>query len=325
MAEFGPFSMQEVVSAFCSFDLDNNDYVGAAELRRVYQALGEEVTDEEVDEMIRMCDRDGDGQIDEDEFVGMIFRHASQRPDDPIEPQQSPPVQQASSPRIESRPQLQALPAPGPPRPHTASSATASYDSDGEMLADQDMNNQESDDRAFVLENVAKKLNIQGSQMNDIQAKFSQIDEDGSGEIDYDEFCSVMQMEPGPLAETLFKMFDSDGDGTIDSREFLVSMANLVATSKDQKVRFAFDVFDVDGSGSISRDELIKILKATHAHLASNESALLRKADAIMLQGDKDGDGEISYEEFVKVSKRFSNILFPIFKLAKNVSKNIGV
>ena len=45
------------------FDKDGNGYISAAELRHVMTNLGEKLTDEEVDEMIREADVDGDGQI----------------------------------------------------------------------------------------------------------------------------------------------------------------------------------------------------------------------------------------------------------------------
>jgi Ca2+-binding EF-hand superfamily protein len=44
-------------------DLDKNMFVGAGELRHVLICMGELITDEEVDEMIRMVDVDGDGQV----------------------------------------------------------------------------------------------------------------------------------------------------------------------------------------------------------------------------------------------------------------------
>ena len=44
------------------FDKDGNGYISAAELRHVMTNLGEKLTDEEVDEMIREADIDGDGQ-----------------------------------------------------------------------------------------------------------------------------------------------------------------------------------------------------------------------------------------------------------------------
>ena len=45
------------------FDKDGNGFISAAELRHVMTNLGEKLTDEEVDEMIREADIDGDGQI----------------------------------------------------------------------------------------------------------------------------------------------------------------------------------------------------------------------------------------------------------------------
>lgn len=41
--------------------MNGNGYIGASEIRFVLDAMGEEVTDEEIDEMIRMLDIDGDG------------------------------------------------------------------------------------------------------------------------------------------------------------------------------------------------------------------------------------------------------------------------
>ncbi len=42
---------------------DGNGFISAAELRHVMTNLGEKLTDEEVDEMIREADIDGDGQV----------------------------------------------------------------------------------------------------------------------------------------------------------------------------------------------------------------------------------------------------------------------
>eukprot|EP01083_Nonionella_stella_P086449 240173_1 len=245
--------------------------------------MGEQVTDEEIDEMISMCDRDGDGQIDLEEFSRMVFRHAG------------PPI------HTEADDQKAIEPAP---------------EQKQKVLSQKDRAN-----RAFVLSNITKELHIEASDMEELQRRFYEADEDGSGEIEYPEFLTVMELDDGPLAKTMFKMFDEDGSGAVSGHEFLVSMANLVMDNKDDKIAYAFKVFDIDGSGSISRNELLKILKSTH--MAVSDAQMERKADAIMRQGDKDGDGEIDFEEFKKVSQRFPNILFPQMQVGQTTQQAI--
>lgn len=53
----------EIRQAFRVFDKDGNGYISAAELRHVMTNLGEKLTDEEVDEMMKQADIDGDGQV----------------------------------------------------------------------------------------------------------------------------------------------------------------------------------------------------------------------------------------------------------------------
>ncbi|XP_037050204.1 calmodulin-A-like [Bradysia coprophila] len=65
-------SEEEIREAFKVFDRDGKGFITAVELRHVMTSLGEKLTDEEVDEMIRSVDVDGDGQINYEEFVTMM-------------------------------------------------------------------------------------------------------------------------------------------------------------------------------------------------------------------------------------------------------------
>ena len=64
---------EELIDAFKVFDRDGNGLISAAELRHVMTNLGEKLTDEEVDEMIKEADIDGDGHINYEEFVKMMM------------------------------------------------------------------------------------------------------------------------------------------------------------------------------------------------------------------------------------------------------------
>ncbi|KAK4358468.1 hypothetical protein RND71_020697 [Anisodus tanguticus] len=72
-------SEEELKEAFRVFDKDQNGFISAAELRHVMTNLGEKLTDEEVDEMIREADVDGDGQINYDEFVKVMMAKRRRR------------------------------------------------------------------------------------------------------------------------------------------------------------------------------------------------------------------------------------------------------
>merc|ERR1719188_716716 len=103
----------------------------------------------------------------------------------------------------------------------------------------------------------------------------------------------------------------------------MIGLANFTGAGKEEKLKFAFMVFDEDGNGVITKQELLKILKANH--MASSDKEVIRKAETIMMQADKDGDGVISFDEFVVVSRKFPNILFPAYSLSSNLSKKLGV
>jgi calmodulin len=54
------------------FDTDGSGKISSTELKQVMEKLGEELDDFQISEMIREADKDGDGEIDFDEFVRMV-------------------------------------------------------------------------------------------------------------------------------------------------------------------------------------------------------------------------------------------------------------
>jgi calmodulin len=64
---------EEVINAFRIFDKDNLGMISSTELRHIMTTLGDKLTEEEVEEMIREADIDGDGYINYEEFVRMMM------------------------------------------------------------------------------------------------------------------------------------------------------------------------------------------------------------------------------------------------------------
>lgn len=63
---------EEILKAFKLFDDDNTGKISFSNLKRVAETLGENLTDEELQEMIEEADRDGDNEINQDEFFRIM-------------------------------------------------------------------------------------------------------------------------------------------------------------------------------------------------------------------------------------------------------------
>ncbi|XP_023333074.1 neo-calmodulin [Eurytemora carolleeae] len=65
---------EEIREAFRVFDKEGNGFITVADLTAVMENLGEKLTKEETMELINEADLDGDGHVNYDEFVAMLFK-----------------------------------------------------------------------------------------------------------------------------------------------------------------------------------------------------------------------------------------------------------
>ena len=84
---------------------------------------------------------------------------------------------------------------------------------------------------------------------------------------------------------------DIDGNGTIDFPEFLTMMARKTkGGDSDEEIKEAFRVFDKDGNGFISSEELRQVMVNLGENLTKEE------IDEMIREADIDGDGQVNYE-----------------------------
>ncbi|NXE29466.1 NOX5 oxidase, partial [Ardeotis kori] len=149
-------------------------------------------------------------------------------------------------------------------------------------------------------------------------------------EIGLEEFKTALQVKESFFAERFFALFDSDGSGTISLEELLGALSLLVHGNATDKLRFLFQVYDVDGrcgrvpaptrrgalspragSGSIDAAELRVVLRwcLRESAIALPEERLADLALALFEAADKDRSGSITFEELREELEAFPEVM----------------
>jgi len=160
------------------------------------------------------------------------------------------------------------------------------------------MGNSESGLTAAEVEEMKLATNFTDAELKRLHRRFKKIDADGSGTLTIDEFMGIPELAVNPLLERVIQIFDENKDNEIQFIEFIKALSIFAdKTKKEEKLQFAFRVYDIDNDGFISNGELFQVLKMM---VGSNltDVQLQQIVDKTILEGDKDKDGKISYPEF---------------------------
>ena len=154
-----------------------------------------------------------------------------------------------------------------------------------------------------------KRLPLTKDQVQKLKKEFMTLDADGDSTITVTELEKVLRSMRGKLKASdadikkAIKQIEKDGNGTIDLEQYLKSckgktIQNLIhrALVQRSRVRKEFERFDKDGSGFITKEELMAVIQARAAVTISAE-----QIDKMMLDSDGNNEGLINYEEFVLI------------------------
>nr|XP_031361616.1 NADPH oxidase 5 [Lonchura striata domestica] len=130
-------------------------------------------------------------------------------------------------------------------------------------------------------------------------------------EISLEEFQSALQVKESFFAERFFALFDSDGSGSLSREELLGSLRRLLRGNSTEKLRFLFQVYDVDGSGSIDAEELRAVLRGClqENSLALPEERLGALSQALLQALDRDRSGSVTFPELREQLEAFPELL----------------
>jgi len=167
--------------------------------------------------------------------------------------------------------------------------------------------------RGFRSQNKLKKaaLHIIAGQLNEDQIKalretFMALDGNGDGLLTINEMKEGLAKaglkEIPPDLQQIMEDVDSDGSGVIDYTEFLAATLAKAQYLKEDVCWSAFKLFDKNGDGKISQDELKTVLQSDDI----KEAAGMDTISKLMQQVDTSGDGFIDFQEFMEMMKNAS-------------------
>ena len=117
-------------------------------------------------------------------------------------------------------------------------------------------------DRQRLLENFFKSVFREGAQGAVISVGETRKDI-LECELTREEFADAMSLKKDSLfVEQMFQLIDQDGNGFISFREFLDMIVIFAKGSPEDKIKLMFDMYDVDRSGELDKDEFKKMLRA---------------------------------------------------------------
>ncbi|XP_056162276.1 probable calcium-binding protein CML17 [Syzygium oleosum] len=193
--------------------------------------------------------------------------------------------------------------------PAAAASPAASGKSDGAAAV-----------AATVLEQPRKEQrpDMSAERRTELRRVFATFDRNGDGHITREELreslrglrISVSDAE----VEEAVTGSDANGDGRIDLDEFCGLLESMSAVEKaggggdgdgEAELKEAFDVFDRDGDGVITVEELGRVLSS----LGMSEGKRAEACEEMIRKVDVDGDGMVNFDEFKRMMRGGQTLL----------------
>jgi len=311
----------EVKAAFRKFDKNRDGGLSKEELARMMYSSGLSYTDMEVDAIMNLGDKDGDGEIDIEEFVELMTPAAS-----------------VTLSKI--RMDIKSI--------DEVKSLFKEIDVDGDGLLSKDEMrcspgckfDREQIDAIYevgdangdgVLDmgefiaimypaasEAVAKLSGKYPAIDEVKELFKKIDVDNDGSITKEEMMDCAIRFTKHEVDAIFALGDINDDGALDLEEFIGVMYPDASTTAGRlrsrfsdmnRVKKAFAVIDKNQDGKVSKEEM-----------GALDMFNKQEVDALFVLGDSNNDGEIDLEEFIGVL--YPMVAQALSKMTKDI-KNV--
>lgn len=151
------------------------------------------------------------------------------------------------------------------------------------------------------------------NQIERLYSRFTSLDRSDCGTLSREDFLRIPELAINPLCERIVHSFFADSsDDRVNFRQFTQVLAHFrpikpskenKLNSREEKLRFAFKMYDLDDDETISREELLSIL---HMMVGANisQDQLNSIAERTIVEADSMGQGKITFDDFCRALER---------------------
>lgn len=141
-----------------------------------------------------------------------------------------------------------------------------------------------------------------------------------SGHVDEETFTLIYaqffpQGDSSAYAHFLFNAFDADGNGALCFEDFVTGLSVLLRGTAQEKLNWAFNLYDINKDGCITKEEMLEIMKSIYDMMgrctmpAPRDSAPAEHVEQFFMKMDRNGDGVVTYEEFLETCQQDAAIM----------------
>ncbi|XP_062838221.1 Kv channel-interacting protein 4 isoform X3 [Anolis carolinensis] len=116
-------------------------------------------------------------------------------------------------------------------------------------------------------------------------------------------------------AHFLFNAFDTDHNGCVSFEDFVMGLSILLRGTVQEKLNWAFNLYDINKDGYVTKEEMLDIMKAIYDMMGKctypvvKEDAPRQHVETFFQKMDKNKDGVVTIDEFIESCQKDENIM----------------
>ncbi|XP_018417257.1 PREDICTED: Kv channel-interacting protein 4 isoform X6 [Nanorana parkeri] len=141
-----------------------------------------------------------------------------------------------------------------------------------------------------------------------------------SGIVNEDNFKDIYaqffpQGDASNYARFLFNAFDTGHNGSVSFEDFIMGLSTLLRGTVQEKLNWAFNLYDINKDGYITKEEMLDIMKAIYDMMGKCTYPLVRDdapkqhVENFFQKMDINKDGVVTIDEFIESCQKDENIM----------------